>query len=55
MTPKIFAGILSAALLIVFVGPVVLKLKDVALSIVVAIGLAMMLYDLWQSLREKDE
>lgn len=54
MTPKIFAGILSALLLIVFIGPVVVKLKDVALSIVVLIGLAMMLYDLWQSLREKD-
>ncbi|MGB5081180.1 MAG: hypothetical protein WBO23_10605 [Burkholderiales bacterium] len=55
MAPKIFAAILSAALLIVFVGPVVVKLKDVALTTVVAIGLAMMLYDLWQSLREKDE
>jgi len=55
MTPKVFAGILSAALLIFFVGPVVVKLKDVALSVVVTIGLAMMLYDLWQSLREKDE
>jgi len=55
MKPKFVAGILSAALLIVFVGPVVVKLKDVALSAVVAIGLGMMLYDLWQSLREKDE
>ena len=54
MSPKIFAGVFSAALLIVFIGPVVLKLKDVALTIVVLIGLAMMLYDLWQSLREKD-
>jgi threonine/homoserine/homoserine lactone efflux protein len=54
MKPKVFAGILSAALLIVFIAPVVLKLKDVALSIVVTVGLAMMLYDLWQSLREKD-
>jgi len=55
MTPKIFAGILSGALLFFFVGPVVVKLKDAALTAVVAIGLAMMLYDLWQSLREKDE
>lgn len=55
MTPKVFAGILSAALLIIFVGPVVLKLKDVALTVVVLIGVAMMLYDLWQSLHEKDK
>lgn len=55
MTLKILAGILSAALLFIFVGPVVVKLKDAALSAVVAIGLTMMLYDLWQSLREKDE
>lgn len=54
MKPKVFAAILSALLLIIFVGPVVVKLKDVALTIVVTIGLAMMLYDLWQSLREKD-
>ena len=55
MGPKIFAGILSAALLIVFVWPVVWKLKDAALTVVVMIGLAMMLYDLWGTLREKDE
>ena len=54
MSPKIFAGILSAGLLIAYVGPVVLKLKDVALTIVVVVGLSLMLYDLWQSLREKD-
>jgi len=55
MNLKVLAGILSAALLIAFIGPVVIKLQDVALSIVVIIGLAMMLFDLWQSLREKDD
>lgn len=54
MSPKILAGILSAALLIAYISPVVVKLKDVALTVVATIGLAMMLYDLWQSLREKD-
>lgn len=54
MSPKVFAGILSAALLIAFIGPVVIKLQDVALTIVVLLGLVMMLYDLWQSLREKE-
>jgi len=52
---KTFAGIVAAALLIIFVGPVVVKLKDVALTIVVLIGLTMMLIDLWQSLGSKDD
>ncbi|MDH4174131.1 MAG: hypothetical protein OEV97_10355 [Betaproteobacteria bacterium] len=52
---KILAGIVAAALLIVFVGPVVVKLKDVALSVVVLIGLTMMLVDIWQSLKSKDD
>jgi ABC-type branched-subunit amino acid transport system permease subunit len=52
---KILGGILAAALLIIFIGPVVLKLKDVALSIVVLIGLGMMLVDLWQSLRSRED
>jgi hypothetical protein len=52
---KIIAGIVAAALLIVFVGPVVVKLKDVAFSVVVLIGLTMMLVDVWQSLKTKDD
>jgi ABC-type branched-subunit amino acid transport system permease subunit len=52
---KIIAGIVAAALLIIFVGPVVVKLKDVALSVVVLIGLTMMLVDIWQSLKSKDD
>ncbi|MDH4326773.1 MAG: hypothetical protein OEZ09_03310 [Betaproteobacteria bacterium] len=52
---KILAGIVAATLLIVFVGPVVVKLKDVALSVVVLIGLTMMLVDIWQSLKSKDD
>ncbi len=42
-------------LLILFISPVVVKLKDVALSVVVLIGMTMMLIDLWQSLRSKDD
>ncbi|MDP1537946.1 MAG: hypothetical protein Q8L95_12275 [Burkholderiales bacterium] len=52
---KIFAGIVAATLLLVFVGPVVIKLKDLALTVVAAIGLALMFFDLWQSLRSKDD
>ena len=52
---KIVAGIIAAALLIVFVGPVVIKLKDVALSAVVLIGLTMMIVDIWHDMRTKDD
>jgi hypothetical protein len=51
---RIGAGILAAALLLVYIAPVALRLQDPALWIVVGIGSAMMLVDLWQSLTEKD-
>lgn len=52
---KILAGIVAAALLIVFIGPVVIKLKETALTVVALIGVTMMLVDLWQSLKSKDD
>lgn len=52
---KIFAGVIAATLLIAFLAPPVLKLKDVALSAVILIGIVMMLVDLWQSLRSGDD
>lgn len=55
MTIKIVAGIVAAALLILFVGPVVIKLKDVALGVVVLVGLTMMIVDILQDLRSKDD
>jgi hypothetical protein len=55
MAYKIIAGIIAAALLLTYVGPVVLKLNDVALWSVVVIGVMMMLVDLWQSLQSKDD
>ncbi len=55
MAFKIVAGIVAAALLILFIGPVVVKLKDAALSGVVLIGLVMMVTDVWQSLKSKDD
>jgi len=55
MALKIVAAIIAAALLIAFLAPPALKLKDVALSAVIAIGVVMMLVDLWQSLQSKDD
>ena len=55
MIARILAGALAAALLIAFIAPVVMKLKDYALAAVGLAGLAMMLADLWQSLRGGDK
>jgi hypothetical protein len=55
MTFKIISGIVAAGMLIAYLAPVVIKLKDVPFSIVVLVGLAMTLTDLWQSLRSKDD
>ena len=52
---KILGSILAAGLLIVFIGPVALKLKDVAFSVVVLIGLVMMIVDIWQALKSKED
>lgn len=52
---KILASIVAAALLVIFIGPVVIKLKDIALSVVVLIGVTMMVVDIWHSLRSKDD
>lgn len=53
MVFRIAAAIVGAGLLVLFVGPVVLKLKDPALAAVVLIGLVLMAIDLWQSVRSR--
>lgn len=55
MVLKIIAGIFAAALLLGYIAPVVLRLKETALWCVVLIGVGMMLVDLWQSLRSKED
>lgn len=51
---KYVAGLLAAALVLGFVLPPAIKLKDAALAIVIGIGIVMMLVDLYQSLRRND-
>lgn len=51
MLIKYFSAVAAVLLMIAYLIPVVLKLKDIALGVVVVIGLAMMMVDLWQSLR----
>lgn len=55
MAFKILAGIVAAALLIAFLLPYALKMQDIALGVVIVVGLAMMARDLWESLQEKDD
>ena len=55
MVFRIIASIVAAALLIAFISPVVVKIKSIALVVVVLIGLTMMLVDIWQSLKSKDD
>jgi len=54
MPVKIFAAIVAVVLVLGYLTPVVLKLKEAALAVVIVIGVAMMLLDLWQSFRERD-
>jgi len=55
MPIKFFAAVVAVILVIGFLVPVVLKLKDVALGVVILIGIGMMLVDLWQSLKSKED
>lgn len=55
MILKIVAGLIAAALLAAFLLPYALKMQDFALGVVIVIGLLLMLADLWQSIRSKED
>lgn len=52
---KIFAGIVAVVLMVSYLLPVVVKLKEVSLGVVILIALVMMLVDLGQSLKSKED
>ena len=52
---KIFAGLIAMVIMLAYLAAPVIKLKDIALGVVVLIGVAMMLVDLWQSMQSKDD
>lgn len=54
MPVKILAALVAVALMAGYLLPLVFKLKEVSLGAVIGIGLAMMLRDLWQSIRAGD-
>jgi hypothetical protein len=55
MAVKIFSGLIAMALMIGFCAVAVIKLKDIPLTIVTLIGIGMMAWDLWDSLKEQDD
>lgn len=54
MPIKIFAAVVAVVMVLSFLVPPVWKLKDIALGVVILIGVVMMLVDLWQSLQQGD-
>lgn len=54
MLSKILFGVIGVVLMAGFLLPVVFKLKEVSLGIVIVIGLALMIIDMVQSLRSND-
>jgi len=55
MAVKLVAAAVAVILALGYLLPPVFKLKDVALGVVICIGVAMMLVDLAQSLKSKDD
>lgn len=55
MIAKIVMGVIALAMAAAFFAVPIVKLKDPALIIVVLIGVAMMVYNFIEFVREKDE
>jgi hypothetical protein len=55
MIAKIVMGLIALALALAFFAVPIVKLKDPALIIVVLIGVAMMVYNFIEVVREKDD
>ena len=55
MPLKIAYAVLAVILMLLYLSPVLYRLKQVDLSIVILVGVAMMLVDVWQSLQSKED
>ena len=55
MAVKIVAGLIAVLLLGAYLLALVIKLKEIDLAIVVLAGIALMLVDLWQSLKSRED
>lgn len=52
---KLLAGAVAIVLVLGYLLPPVFKLKEIDLGIAIICGVALMLVDLWHSLRSKDD
>jgi hypothetical protein len=55
MAMKLLAGAVAIVLMLGYLLPPVFKLKEIDLGIAIICGVALMLVDLWHSLRSKDD
>jgi hypothetical protein len=51
---KLWYGLFGAVVMMAFLASFVIKIKEPAMIVVVLIGVAMMVVDLWQSRNESD-
>lgn len=54
MAWKFITGIIAIVLVLAYVTPLAVKLKEISLAVVIAIAVVMMLVDMFQTLRSKD-
>jgi hypothetical protein len=52
---KGFAGLVAVILMLGYLLPPMFKLKETDLAIAIVLGLVLMLIDLWQSLKSKED
>lgn len=55
MNFKTFAGLIGLLLLLGFLLPPVIKLKNIALAVVVLIGVGMAIYEFIETMRSQDD
>mgnify|MGYP000967678786 FL=1 len=51
MAIKLVSAVIAVALLLAYLLPIAIKLKEASLAVVAAVGVGLMLRDLWESLR----
>ena len=51
MKIKVLSGIIAFAMFVAYFGPIMIKLKDVPLGVVLLGGIGLVAVDMWESLR----
>jgi hypothetical protein len=55
MPLKIIYSVVAVVLMLLYLSPVLYRLQQLDLAIVVLIGISMMLVDVWQALKSKED